>query len=231
MAFLFRKDDKARLSAELIDELTNSEDPMEEAQKYMNLDILLLEGLLFGFLLVLSNVKDPVMGSLLFTCLMGILFAYSYVKGVKRHEAVSGKMFLEATTYIGDEDIAEQIEIEGRELLITPETDLDMASLEFDLKPLSDALGLLSQPGFRIGEGTVTSPMVEQLAKVRAEEYIDDYKRRQAGRSERHSLFFRRRKPKTDISYVEDERREILKKIESLSAGSITEENDSNGSN
>ena len=138
MSFL-KKEEKRRLVAELIDDLITGPDPAEEYDRFMMIDMLIIEGLLFGILYVLSNTQDIATASLSFTGIMFVIFVYTYFKGVKRHDAVAGKMFLDSTTYIGESDLAEQIEVVGWELLVAPKEML-----------AKDKLVLITIPSYRV---------------------------------------------------------------------------------
>lgn len=214
---LLKRDEKKRLVAELIDELITGPDPMEDYDKFMMYDMIIIEALLFGILYVVSSVRDVVTASLSFTVIMAVIFVYTYFKSIKRQEATLGKMFMESTTYIGDSDIVEQIEIEGWELLLAPAEVLEKDKLVYERDDLMETLTALKQPGIRVGGGPINAPVVEELAKVRADKFIDEYKRKEAEKkTERKWFGFKKKKPVADISKLEDDRDAIFDLIENI---------------
>lgn len=215
MSFL-KREEKKRLTAELIDDLISGPDPMEDYDRFMMIDMIIIEGLLFGLLYILANLKDVVVASLSFTGLMAVIFIYTYFKSVKKHDAVSGKMFLESTTYVGDHDVVEQIEIRGWNLLIAPERGLDKDELVYERDDLFETLTALKQPTVNVSGGHMHAPIIDELAKVRSEKYVDDFKKKEAGRKSGHKKIFRKKKPISDISHSEDERDELFDVIDSI---------------
>lgn len=215
MGFL-KKEEKKRLTAELIDDLISGPDPMEDYDRFVMIDMIIIEGLLFGLLYILSNLRDVVVASLSFTGLMGVIFVYTYFKSVKKHDAVSGKMFLESVTYVGDSDVVEQIEIQGWNLLLAPADKMDKDELVYERDDLFETLTALKQPTINVGGGSVNAPIIEELAKVRSEKFVDEFKRKEAEKRSTRKKFFKKRKSKTNISHAEDERDDLFDVIDSI---------------
>jgi hypothetical protein len=215
MSFL-RRDEKKRLVAELVDELISRPAPMEQYSKFQNIDMVVTNGLIWGIMFALMTIRDIATAALLFTCIMAVIFVYTYFKSIKRQEAVMGKMFLDSTTYIGDSDILEQIEIEGWELLIAPKEHIDKSKLVYEDDDLLETLTALRTPGVRVGGGPINAPIVEELARVRADRYIDEHKQREAEKESPRVGFFKKRKPSSDLSRLEDEKDSIFEIIKGI---------------
>jgi hypothetical protein len=144
------------------------------------------------------------------------LFAYLHIKVVKKNEEALGKMFLDSTTYFSESDRVEQIEVEGWELLILPEMMLTKDELVYSKDDLLETLSALSSPDVRTGGGPIYAPVIEEIARVRADKYIDEYKRQQSTKEAGHKRFFKRKKPTADMSTVEDSRDEVLDLIKDI---------------
>ena len=229
MSFL-RQNEKKRLVAELIDDLITGADPMAEYEKFAMYDMFILEGLIFGILWIVSSVRDIVTASLSMLAVMTVIFAYTYLKSVKRQDAVLGKMFMDSTTYIGDSDIVEQIEIESWELLIAPKKVLEKDKLVYERDDLMETLTALKSPGVRVGGGPINPPIVEELARVRANKYIDEYKQKEAEKNvERKWFGLKKKKPVSDISKLEDDRDAIFDLIEDIDFEIMEVEDDDDG--
>ncbi len=228
---ILKKDEKKRLVAELIDDLISGPDPMEEYDRFMMLDMIIIEGLLFGLLYILANLKDVVVASLSFTGLMAVIFVYTYFKSVKKHDAVSGKMFLESTTYVGDSDVVEQIQVQSWSLLLAPSERILKDELVYERDDLFETLTALKQPNVSVSSGQMHAPIIDELAKVRSERYVDDFKKKEASKSSDRKSIFKKRKPKSDISHAEDEREDLFDVIDSIDFDFIDEEEKEDGGN
>ena len=195
----------------------------------MWIDMIIIQVLLFSSMFAILTVRDVVTAALLFCGILTIIFAYTYFKSIKRQEAVMGKMFLDSTTYVGDSDIVEQIEIVGWELLIAPAEMLDKEKLVYERDDLLETLTALKTPGVRIGGGPIQAPIVEELAKVRADKYIDEYKEKEAQKKAPRAGFFRKVKPSSDLSKLEDEKDSIFEIIKDIDFEIIGEEDEREG--
>jgi len=215
MSFL-KRDEKKRLVAEIVDDLFTGADPYAEMNTFATLDFILMEGMTIGMLILLSVVKDVVVASLSFTAMIVIFFVYTFYKKDKKYEAVSGKMFLESITYVGDSDVVEQIEIEGWSLLLAPETRIDKDQLVYEKDNLFETLTALNQPEISIGGGVLHAPIIEELTKVRTDKFIDEFKKREAEKKADRKSIFKKKKPKKDISHAEDERDDLFDVIDSI---------------
>lgn len=215
MSFL-RKDEKKRLVAELIDELISRPDPMDQYDKFQNIDMLVVNGLIWGIMFAILTIRDIATAALLTLGIMTVVFLYTYFKSIRRQEAVMGKMFLDSTTYVGDSDLLEQIEIEGWELLIAPKEHIDKSKLVYEDDDLLETLTALKTPGVRIGGGPLQAPIVEELARVRADKYIDEHKQRESEKATPRTGFFRKKKPSSDLSKLEDEKDSIFEIIKDI---------------
>jgi len=225
MSFL-RKDEKKRLVAELIDELISRPDPMDQYDKFQNIDMIIVNGLIWGIMFALLTIRDIATASLLFVGIMTVIFLYTYFKSIKRQEAVMGKMFLDSTTYVGDSDLLEQIEIEGWELLIAPEEHIEKSKLVYEDDDLLETLTALKTPGVRVGGGPLQAPIVEEIARVRADKYIDEHKQREAEKASPRMGFFKKKKPSSDLSKLEDEKDSIFDIIKDIDFEMIGDEKD-----
>lgn len=224
MSFL-RRDEKKRLTAELIDDLISRPDPMEEYDKFQTYDFIIMEALLICIIVIISSVRDLVTASLSFTGVMLVIFVYIYFKSIKKQEGVLGKLFLESTTYIGDSDIVEQIEVQGWELLITPAKTLERDKLVYDRDDLMETLTALKTPGLKFGSEQLNAPIVEELARIRADKYIDEFKAREAKKQVEKKWFgLKKKKPKDDISKLEEDRKAIFELIENIDFEDLGEE-------
>jgi hypothetical protein len=216
MGFLRNKKEKRRLVAELIDDLVSGPDPMDEYNRWENIDFAITQGFVITILVVIFTVRD--ITTLMFA-ILGIviaLFAYLHIKTVKKNEEAIGKMFLDSTTYFSESDRVEQIEVEGWELLILPEMMLTKDELVYSKDDLLETLSALSSPDVRTGGGPIYAPVIEEIARVRADKYIDDYKRQQTTKEAGHKKFFKRKKPTADMSTVEDSRDGVLDLIKGI---------------
>lgn len=216
MGFLRDKKEKRRLVAELIDDLVSGPDPMEEYNRWENIDFLITQGFVIIILVVLFTVRDITILAFSILGIIIILFAYLHIKTVKKNEEALGKMFLDSTTYFSESDRVEQIEVEGWELLILPEKMLAKDELVYSRDDLLETLVSLSSPDVRTGGGPIYAPVIEEIARVRTDRYIDDYKREQATKEAGHRRFFKRKKPTSDMSVVEDSRDEIFDLIKDI---------------
>jgi hypothetical protein len=223
---IFKRDGKKRLVAELIDELVSRPDPMEAYDKFMWIDMLVIQGLLFGSMFAIMTIRDIATAALLFCVVLSVLFGYTYFKSIKRQEAVMGKMFLDSTTYVADSDIQEQVEIEGWELLIAPAEHLDKDKLVYEQDDLLETLTALKSPGVRVGGGPIHAPIVDEIAQVRADRMIDDYKQREAQKAAPRASFFKKKKPSSDLTKVEDDRESIFELIKDIDFEFIGDEED-----
>jgi xanthosine utilization system XapX-like protein len=213
---IFKREEKKRLVAELIDELVSRPDPMEAYDRFMWIDFIVINGLMFGTMFALLTVRDILTGALLFCGVLSIIFGYTYFKSIKRQEAVMGKMFLDSTTYVADSDIQEQVEVEGWELLIAPAEHIDKDKLVYEQDDLLETLTALKSPGVRVGGGRIQAPIIDELARVKADKYIDEYKQREAEKAAPRAGFFKKKKPSSDLSKVEDERESIFEIIKDI---------------
>jgi len=216
LGFLRNKKEKRRLVAELIDDLVSGPDPMDEYNRWENVDFAITQGFVITIIVMIFTVRDI---TILAFSILGIviaLFAYLHVKVVKKNEEALGKMFLDSTTYFSESDRVEQIEVEGWELLILPETMLTKDELVYSKDDLLETLSALSSPDVRTGGGPIYAPVIEEIARVRADKYIDDYKREQSIKEAGHKGFFKRKKPTTDMSTVEDSRGEVFDLIKGI---------------
>ena len=225
MSFL-RKDEKKRLVAELVDELISRPDPMDQYDKFQNIDMIIINGLIWGIMFALLTVRDIATAALLFSGILTIIFLYTYFKSIKRQEAVMGKMFLDSTTYVGDSDLLEQVEIEGWELLIVPAEHIEKSKLVYEDNDLLETLTALRTPGVRIGGGPLQAPIVEEMARVRADKYIDEYRQREAEKAAPRVGFFKKKKPSSDLSTLEDEKDSIFEIIRDIDFEMIGDELD-----
>jgi hypothetical protein len=216
MGFLRNKKEKRRLVAELIDDLVSGPDPMEEYNRWENIDFIITQGFVISILVVLFTVRDITVLAFSILGIIIALFAYLHIKTVKKNEEALGKMFLDSTTYFSESDRVEQIEVEGWELLILPEMMLTKDELVYSKDDLLETLSALSSPDVRTGGGPIYAPVIEEIARVRADKYIDEYKREQTIKEAGHRGFFKRKKPTTDMSAVEDSRDEVLDLIKDI---------------
>lgn len=216
MGFLRSKKEKRRLVAELIDDLVSGPDPMDEYGRWENIDFLITQGFVITILVVLFTVKDIVVLAFSILGIIIVLFAYLHFKTVKRTEEALGKMFLDSTTYFSESDRVEQIEVEGWELLILPEKIMAKDELVYSKDELLETLAALSSPDVRTGGGPIYAPVIEEIARVRADKYIDEYKRRQTTKEAGHRRFFKRKKPTSDMSAIEDSRDEVFDMIKDI---------------
>ncbi len=215
LSFL-KKDKKKRLTAELIDELEARPDPMDQYDKFQTIDMVIVNGLIWGVMFSILTIRDIATASLLFLGIMTVIFVYTYFKSIKRQEAVMGKAFLDSTTYVGDSDLIEQIEIVGWELIIAPKEHIEKGELVYDDDDLLETLTALKSPGVKIGGGPIHAPIVEELARVRADKYIDEFKQREAEKGAPRASFFKKKKPSSDLSTLEDDRDSIIEIIQDI---------------
>lgn len=216
MGFLREKDEKRRLVAELIDDLVSGRDPMDEYGRWENIDFIITQVFVITILLVLFTVRDVTMMAFSILGIIIVLFAYLHFKTVKKAEEAIGKMFLDSTTYFSESDRVEQIEVESWELLVLPEKMLTKDELVYSKDDLMETLVALSSPDVRTGGGPIYAPVIEEIAKVRADKFIDEYKRAQVTKEAGHRRFFKKKKPTSDISVVEDGRDEVFDLIKGI---------------
>jgi hypothetical protein len=216
MGFLRNKKEKRRLVAELIDDLVSGPDPMDEYNRWENIDFIITQCFVIAILLVIFTVRDITTLAFAILGIVIALFAYLHIKVVKKNEEALGKMFLDSTTYFSESDRVEQIEVEGWELLILPEMMLTKDELVYSKDDLLETLSALSSPDVRTGGGPIYAPVIEEIARVRADKYIDEYKRQQSTKEAGHKRFFKRKKPTADMSTVEDSRDEVLDLIKDI---------------
>ena len=216
MGFLREKNEKRRLVAELIDDLVSGRDPMDEYGRCENIYFIITQVFVISILLVLFTVRDTTMVAFSILGIIIALFAYLHFKTVKRAEEAIGKMFLDSTTYFSESDRVEQIEVESWELLVLPEKMLTKDELVYSKDDLMETLVALSSPDVRTGGGPIYAPVIEEIAKVRADKFIDEYKREQVTKEAGHRRFFKKKKPTSDISVVEDGRDEVFDLIKSI---------------
>lgn len=223
---IFKREEKKRLVAELIDELVSRPDPMAAYDRFMWIDMLIIQGLLFGSMFAIMTIRDIATAALMFCGILTVIFGYTYFKSIKRQEAVMGKIFFDSTTYVADSDIQEQIEVEGWELLMVPEEHLDKEKLVYEQDDLLETLTALKSPGVRVGGGPINAPIVDEMARVRADKYIDEYKQREAEKLAPRAGFFKKKKPSSDLTKVEDERESIFELIKDIDFEFIGDENE-----
>lgn len=216
MGFLRNKKEKRRLVAELIDDLVSGPDPMDEYNRWENIDFIITQCFVIAILLVIFTVRDITTLAFAILGIVIALFAYLHIKVVKKNEEALGKMFLDSTTYFSESDRVEQIEVEGWELLILPERMLTKDELVYSKDDLLETLSALSSPDVRTGGGPIYAPVIEEIARVRSDKYIDEYKRQQSTKEAGHKRFFKRKKPTADMSTVEDSRDEVLDLIKDI---------------
>jgi len=223
MSFL-KKDEKKRLVAELVDELVTGPDPMDEYNKFATYDFIVMEGLTIGMLLLLMMVQDVVVAAFSFCGMIVGFFIYSWYKMSKKHEAIAGKMFLETITYIGEGNIVEQVEVEGWSLLVSPAETLDKSALVYEKDDLFETLTELKSPNVSVSGGPLHSPLIDEMARVQTDRYIDEFKQKEASKRTERKGIFRKKKPKSDISVAEDERDDLFDVIDSIDFDFLDEE-------
>ena len=227
MSFL-KREEKKRLTAELVDELVSGPDPMDEMNKFATYDFIIMEGMTIGMLVLLSSIQDVVVAAFSFCAMILGFSLYSYYKNIKKHEAVAGKMFLEAITYIGEGNVIEQIEVQGWSLLVAPAETLDKSELVYEKDDLFETLTALKEPTVTVSGGPLHAPIIDEMAKVQTDRYIDEFKRREAEKHAKRKHILKKKKPKADISHAEDERDDLFDVIDSIDFSFLDEEEEEN---
>jgi len=223
---MLKKEEKRHLAAELMDELLTAKDVMQEYDRFYKYDMFISEILLFAITYsALYTFSDPVGGSPLALASITGLFAYFYVKNVKRMEATSGRMFLDATTYIGGLDKAEQLEITGWELLVAPAESITKEKIIYDADELMKTIDTVGS--IEVASRQLSPPLIDEMAKVRAQRMIDKYKAKEARKKSARKWFgIRRKKPTSDVSHFEDERDTVLKMVDDIDFEIIVRDED-----
>jgi len=216
MGFLRGKKEKRRLVAELIDDLVSGPDPMDEYNRWENIDFAITQGFVIAIMVILFMVRDITVLAFSILGIVIALFAYLHIKTVKKNEEALGKMFLDSTTYFSESDRVEQIEVEGWELLILPEKLMAKDELVYARDDLLETLASLSSPDVRTGGGPIYAPVIEEIARVRTDRYIDEYKKTQKVKEAKHKGFFKKKKPDSDISAIEDNRDDVFELIKGI---------------
>ncbi len=88
--------------------------------------------------------------------------------------------------------------------------------LVYSKDDLLETLSSLSSPDVRTGGGPIYAPVIEEIARVRADRYIDEYKKRQVKRNVKRKGFFKKKKPDSDMSAIEDSRDEVFDLIKDI---------------
>lgn len=223
---MLKKEEKRHLAAELMDELLTAKDVLQEYDRFYKYDMFISEVLLFAIMYsALYTISNPMAGSPMALLSITGMFAYFYIKSIKRVEATSGKMFLDATTYIGGFDKAEQLEITGWELLVAPAESVTKEKIIYDADELMKTIDTIGS--VEVTARQLSPPLIDEMAKVRAQRMIDEYKAKEARKKTDRKWFgIRRKKPTSDVSHFEDERDSVLKMVDDIDFEIIVRDDD-----
>lgn len=218
--------DKRMLVAEIIDDMTSEDSAADKRDLMDNIEMVLF---LFCELLAIIGISimptNPFGGAMTLVGMIVLSMGYLLIKKDKISAYVSGTLFLPSNTYIGDYHHMEQFEVDGWSTLIKPAVKLEEETVKFNDDDIREFLdNSREKMSGRFSKDEISSGLIEELVEVRLKERLDEELRKKAEEESEHIDFLRKEKPKKDVSHLEKEHEDILKKLEVIGEGEDVED-------